>query len=74
VRTIFLVSWAYVLLKLGGMKNIREKQWGVLEKTLSEFKKKGISSLEVIRTYLLEKYRITVSKSILKKRLEQLSH
>jgi hypothetical protein len=56
------------------MKNIREKQWGVLEKTLSEFKKKGISSLEVIRTYLLEKYRITVSKSILKKRLEQLSH
>ncbi len=55
------------------MKNLRINRLGLLEKTIIELKKKGISSVEEIRTYLIETYKISVSHSILIKRIHDLS-
>ena len=55
------------------MRNLRNKRFGLLESTLIEFKQKGNSSIEEIKEYLIAKYQLTVSTSIIKKRLEGLA-
>lgn len=55
------------------MKNLRNGRLGLLEKTLIEFRQKGNSSLEEVREYLVSKYQLTVSNSVLRKRLDSLS-
>lgn len=55
------------------MENVKNNKMGLLEKTIIELKKKGISSIEEIRAYLIETYKISVSTSILKKRIQDLS-
>lgn len=55
------------------MTNLRNTRIGLLETTLLEFKQRGNSSLEDIRVYLYERYRLTVSNSVLRKRLDSLS-
>ena len=55
------------------MKNLKINRLGLLEKTIIELKKKGISSVEEIRKYLIETYKISVSHSILTKRIKDLS-
>lgn len=54
------------------MKEGKEK--GLLEKTLVEFNGKGNASLEEIRNYLIKKYKVTVSKAVLRKRLDSLTY
>jgi len=54
------------------MKNVRKGRLGLLEKTLLEFKQKGNSSLDEIREYLVSRYQLTVTNSVLRKRLEGL--
>ena len=55
------------------MENLRKGRLGLLEKTLLEFKERGYSSLEEIKEYLNVKYKLTVSNSVLRKRMESLS-
>jgi hypothetical protein len=55
------------------MKNLRNGRLGLLETTLIEFRQKGNSSLEEVRQFLMSKYQLTVSNSVLQKRLESLS-
>ena len=54
------------------MRNLKNGKLGILEKTIIEFKNKGISSIEEIRTHLINTYNLTVSRAILQKRLEGL--
>mgnify|MGYP000066234129 CR=1 FL=1 len=52
------------------MENVRQGGFGLLERTLLEFDQKGNSSIEDIKQYLYEKYKVTVSHSVLRKRIE----
>ena len=52
------------------MKNERRGGFGILERTLLEFKQKGNSSIEEIKEYLYKKYHLSVSYSALRKRIE----
>ena len=52
------------------MSHERNKNFGLLERTLQEFEKKGYNSLEEIREYLQTEYNLSVTNSILRKRLE----
>jgi len=54
------------------MRNLRNERLGLLERTLIEFKEKGNTSLEEVKQYLISKYKVTVSKTILQKRLDGL--
>lgn len=54
------------------MRDLKNMQLGLLELTLIEFKKKGYSSLEEIIEYLKNRYRLTVTKTVLRKRLDSL--
>jgi hypothetical protein len=60
-------------LKVRAMKNERQGDLGLLERTLREFKQKGNSSIEDIKEYLLNKYQLSVSYSALRKRMESAS-
>jgi len=55
------------------MKNLKNGRQGIVETTILEFKNKGISSIEEIRTYLINTYNLTVSRTLLRKRIEGLS-
>lgn len=55
------------------MKNLKNRKLGVVEATILEFKNKGISSIEEIRTYLINTYNLTVSRPLLRKRIDGLS-
>ncbi|UTW67665.1 hypothetical protein KFE94_06015 [bacterium SCSIO 12643] len=55
------------------MESLRKGRLGLLEKTLLEFKEKGYTSLEEIREYLSTKYKLTVSNTVLRRRMESLS-
>lgn len=55
-----------------GMRDLKNMRLGLLEKTLIEFKEKGYSSLEEIIEYLKSRYHLTVTKTVLRKRLEAL--
>lgn len=52
------------------MKNSRNKKSGLLERTITELKNKGVSSIDEIRSYLINTYNLTVSKAILRKRMD----
>ncbi len=52
------------------MKNEKNGRFGLLERTLLEFKQKGNSSIEEIKQYLFEKYHLTVTNAVLRKRIE----
>jgi hypothetical protein len=52
------------------MKNVRQGGFGLLEKTLLEFKQKGNNSVEEIKEYLFKRYHLTVSYNALKKRIK----
>lgn len=55
------------------MKNLRNGRLGLLEQTLIEFSQKGNSSLDEVRQYLISRYQLSVTNSMLRKRLEGLS-
>jgi len=55
------------------MKNSRNNRMGLLERTIIELKDRGVSSIDEIRTYLIDTYKLTVSKAILRKRMDGLS-
>ncbi len=57
-------------LKERAMKNEKNGRFGLLERTLLEFKQKGNSSIEEIKQYLYEKYHLTVTSAVLQKRIE----
>lgn len=59
--------------KIRDMNKLRNQSHGLLEKTLIEFKQKGNTSLEDVREYLLQKYQLSVSKSVLKRRIESIA-
>ena len=46
------------------------KNLGLLERTLQEFTRKGYNSLEEIKDFLQKEHKLTVTTSILEKRLE----
>lgn len=52
------------------MENLRQGRFGLLERTLLEFKEKGNSSIDEIKQYLYEKYKLRVSVNALRKRIE----
>lgn len=52
------------------MKNLRNQSFGLLEKTLLEFKQRGNASIEEIREYLVRNYQLSVSYNALRKRME----
>jgi len=54
------------------MRDLKSMRLGLLEITLLEFKEKGYSSLEEIIIYLKNRYHLTVTKSVLQRRLEGL--
>ena len=56
------------------MKNSRSKKIGLLERTIIELKNKGVSSLDEIRNHLINTYNLTVSKAILRKRMDSISY
>tara|TARA_R110002050_G_scaffold149463_1_gene276082 strand:- start:130645 stop:130815 length:171 start_codon:yes stop_codon:yes gene_type:complete len=55
------------------MKNLRKERLGLLEKTILEFEQRGKSNLEEIKEYLMQRYQLTVSSSVLRRRMESLS-
>ena len=56
------------------MKNVRNNKLGLLEKTIIELKNRGISSIDEIRNYLISTYKLTVSRAILRKRMDSISY
>ena len=54
------------------MRDLKNMRLGLLEMTLIEFKEKGYSSLEEIIEYLKNRYHLTVTKTVLRRRLESL--
>ena len=56
------------------MKNSRKNKLGLLERTIIELKNKGISSIDEIRAYLIDTYQLTVTKALLRKRMDGLSY
>ena len=52
------------------MKNEKNGRYGLLERTLLEFKQKGNASMEEIKQYLYEKYQLSVTIAVLRKRFE----
>lgn len=52
------------------MAHEQNKKLGLLERTIQEFEKKGYNSLEEISDYLQKEYNLTVTNSVLRKRLE----
>lgn len=56
------------------MNNLRKKRLGLLERTILEFEQRGMSNLEEIKEYLIQRYNLTVSSSVLRKRMDSLSY
>ena len=56
------------------MKDLKNRRLGVLENTIIEFRNKGISSIEEIRAYLISKYNLSVSRDILRKRIDAIGY
>jgi hypothetical protein len=54
------------------MRNLKDERLGLVEATILEFAKKGNSSIEELREYLISKYQLTVSNTVLRKRIEGL--
>ena len=61
-----------VIIKSGDMRNLKDERLGLVETTILEFAKKGNSSIEELREYLISKYQLTVSNTVLRKRIEGL--
>ena len=55
------------------MRNTGNGRFGLLERTLLEFKQKGNSSIEEIKQYLRETYHLNVTSAVLRKRIENAS-
>ncbi len=62
-----------IINKSGDMRNLKDERLGLLETTILEFAEKGNSSIEEMREYLISKYQLTVSNTVLRKRIEGLS-
>ncbi len=62
-----------VIIKSGDMRNLKDERLGLLETAILEFAEKGNSSIEELREYLISRYQLTVSNTVLRKRIEGLS-
>ena len=68
---LYLVNIGEII-KSGDMRNLKDERLGLVETTILEFAKEGNSSIEELRQYLISKYQLTVSNTVLRKRIEGL--